>query len=260
MLALVILAFLIVGIFYRKEFNQGLQAYIEWVEGHPVLGYCTFMLVNIALVPLLIPGTVLAILGSYIYGLIYGITAGFFIILTLVIISNTIGGYIAFLVSRGLFYECLQPTFHRSRYMRAMNKGISHNGFKIILLFRLCPIVPYNIFNYVSALTDVTHRQYFWATLLGMAPIKAIEVLIFINLTVDVAKILEGDYELGLGYKIMLIIGAVMAVGLIILMGVLTKRELNKELLEVRRRRRSSEHTIPDQSYFERQPILERDV
>jgi len=157
-LALVIIALVIVLIFFRKEFNRFLQNYMEWVQNHPFLGYFTFMFVNIAVVPLLIPGTLLAILGSYIYGLLYGKAAGYFVILSLVIISNTIGGYLAFLVSRGLFYECLYPTFHRYKYLRAMNKGIAHHGFKIITLFRLCPVVPYNVFNYVSALTDVTHR------------------------------------------------------------------------------------------------------
>jgi len=63
-----------------------------------------------------------------------------------------------------------------------------------------------------------------------MMPLKAIEIFIFINLTVDIAKIVEGEYELGSIYKILLIVGAVMAVGLIILIGVITKRELNKEL------------------------------
>ena len=61
-------------------------------------------------------------------------------------------------------------------------------------------------------------------------PLKAIEIFIFINLTVDIAKIVEGEYELGSIYQILLIVGAVMAVGLIILIGVITKRELNKEL------------------------------
>jgi uncharacterized membrane protein YdjX (TVP38/TMEM64 family) len=157
MLVLVIIAIVVVMVFFRKEFNKFLQSYMEWIEDNPVLGYFIFMIFNIILVPLMIPGTLLAILGSYIYGLIYGKLIGYFIIYSIVVISNTIGGYLAFLVSRGLFYECLKPTFVHYKYLRAMNKGISHHGFKIITLFRLCPIVPYNVFNYVSALTDVTH-------------------------------------------------------------------------------------------------------
>jgi len=69
-----------------------------------------------------------------------------------------------------------------------------------------------------------------------MTPIKAIEVFLFINITVDLAEIIEGHYELGTGYKVLLIIGGVMAVGLIILIGLITKKELDKEVLEVQRR------------------------
>lgn len=238
-LVLIIIALVIVLVFFRKEFNQLVTSYMEWVEENALIGYFIFMVLNIILVPLMIPGTLLAILGSYIYGMLYGKILGFFIIYTIVIISNTIGGYFAFLMSRSLFYECLKPTFTRYKYLRAMNRGIAHNGFKIITLCRLCPVVPYNVFNYVSALTDVTHSQFFWGTLFGMIPLKAIEVLIFINLTVDLANIIEGKYELGSTYRILLIVGGVMAVGLIIWIGYITKKELDKELMETRSRQRS---------------------
>lgn len=77
-----------------------------------------------------------------------------------------------------------------------------------------------------------------------MMPLKAIEIFIFINLTVDIAKIVEGEYELGSIYQILLIVGAVMAVGLIILIGVITKRELDKELHLTRSRERELRESL----------------
>jgi len=234
-LFLVTASVVIILLFFRKEFNRLLVAYMEWVKDHAVLGVFAFVLVNVLLVPLLIPGTLLAILGSYVYGLLYGKLLGFLLVFALVVVSNTVGGYLAFLVARGLFHECLQPAFNRHRYLRAMNKGVSRNGFKIVALFRMCPVVPYNVFNYAAALTDVTHAQFFWGSLCGMAPMKGAEVLIFVDLSVDLASIIEGRYELGQGYRIMLIVGGVMAVGLIALIVCLTKKELDKEVAEVRR-------------------------
>jgi uncharacterized membrane protein YdjX (TVP38/TMEM64 family) len=201
-----------------------------WTEDNPYIGIIVFMAVNIIMVPLFIPGTIFAILGAYIYGMIYGKTAGYFIDLIVIVISNTLGGYMAFLASRWLFYDCLSGVMHRYKYMRAMNRSVAKHGFKLMILFRNCPIVPYNCFNYLVAVTDMTHRQYFWGTFLGMIPLKAIEVFIFINLTVDIASIIEGEYELGTGYTIILIIGIVMAIILIIILIVLTRRELHNEL------------------------------
>lgn len=59
-----------------------------------------------------------------------------------------------------------------------------------------------------------------------MAPLKAIELVLFINVTVDLAAIVEGDYDLGMGYKILMIVGIIMAIFIMIVIGVITKREL----------------------------------
>ena len=158
MLTLVIIGLLILILVYRKESNQILQSYTEWTEDNPIFGIFAFTIVNILIVPLMIPGTILAILGSYIYGIIYGKVLGYIIIFIIVLISNTIGGFLSFIISRSLFYECLSPYLHKYKYLRAMNRGIKNHGFKIILLIRMCPVIPYNVFNYVSAVTDVNAK------------------------------------------------------------------------------------------------------
>ncbi|CDW87567.1 UNKNOWN [Stylonychia lemnae] len=247
-LFLVIIGLLITILMYRQEANLFLEAYIEWIETHQIMGVFVFLIVNIIIVPLMIPGTILAILGSYIYAIIYGKVLGYFVIYFLVVISNTIGAFLSFIISRGLFYECLSPYLHNYRYLRAMNRGIKKHGFKFIFLIRMCPVVPYNVFNYVSAVTDVNLKQYFWGTLFGMMPLKAIEIFIFINITVDISKIIEGKYKLGSIYEIVLIVGVVMAIGLIILIGYVTKKELDKEIQLTRSRERELRESLLDEN------------
>ncbi len=123
-LLLIIVAIVVVFFFFREQANDILMGYIDWVEGHPLIGIFGFLFVNTILVPLLIPGTLLAIIGSFIYGMIYGKLAGFFIIFVIVVIANTAGGYLAFLNSRYLFYNSLKPIMMRYRYLRGMNRGL----------------------------------------------------------------------------------------------------------------------------------------
>ena len=236
MLLITITSLILIIVLYRKEANQYLISYMDWVESHPIAGIVTFILVNTLLVPLLIPGTLLAILGSFVYGFIYGKLIGYVIIICIVSVANTLGGYLAFLLSRYLFRRSLEPVMLSYKYLRGLDYAFGHHGFKLIILFRLCPVVPYNVFNYVSAVTKVSHRQFFWGSFLGMLPLKAIELVIFINLAVDIANVVEGNYDLGPAYKYLTIFGVVFAIFLIIIIGYVTKKELDNEVMMHRTR------------------------
>ena len=45
-----------------------------------------------------------------------------------------------------------------------------HDGFPIVLLARLSPLIPYNLLNYVLSVTAARFRDYLLATWIGMLP------------------------------------------------------------------------------------------
>jgi SNARE associated Golgi protein len=57
-------------------------------------------------------------------------------------------------------------TIHNVGTIRSALEG---NGFKIMLLLRLSPLIPYNALDYISGVTSISFRQYALA-LLGIVP------------------------------------------------------------------------------------------
>ena len=51
-----------------------------------------------------------------------------------------------------------------------MEHAIEHEGWKIVLLLRLTPLVPFNLLNYALACTAVRFWDYTWASSVGVLP------------------------------------------------------------------------------------------
>jgi uncharacterized membrane protein YdjX (TVP38/TMEM64 family) len=94
----------------------------------------------------------------------------------LVVIAATIGAVLAFLVSRYLAREFVRTLLQRRTLFRALDRAIEQEGWKIVALFRLNPLVPFNLQNYFFGATAIGLRPYALATVLGIMPGTAVNV------------------------------------------------------------------------------------
>ena len=53
---------------------------------------------------------------------------------------------------------------------RALDRAVTRQSFRLVLLLRLSPVFPYNVLNYALGLTDVSIGRYVAASFLGMLP------------------------------------------------------------------------------------------
>ena len=58
----------------------------------------------------------------------------------------------------------------KSPRLKAIDRAVGEDGFKVILLLRLSPIFPFALSNYVYGASSVGFAEYFWATVIGFAP------------------------------------------------------------------------------------------
>lgn len=65
---------------------------------------------------------------------------------------------------RGFIEKLLKGKF------RDLDENLAKNGFMTILLFRVVPLVPYEVLNYAAGLSRIKFKDYFLATLLGLIP------------------------------------------------------------------------------------------
>ncbi|MDX1571514.1 MAG: VTT domain-containing protein, partial [Xanthomonadales bacterium] len=125
------------------------------VERLGLWGYLVFGLVYVVATVLMMPGSVLTLAA----GLAFGLEAFF-----LVVVSAAIGACLAFLVGRYLARESIEKRFADSRRFRAIDHAVRDEGWQIVGLMRLSPLVPFNLQNYLFGLTDIRFGHYALAT------------------------------------------------------------------------------------------------
>src|SRR5215203_4082046 len=85
----------------------------------------------------------------------------------LVPVSATLGAAVAFLISRHFARGKIRDWLAGRPYYRAVDQAIAEEGWKVVALLRLSPLVPYNLMNYFCGMTGVTFPIYLLATFLG---------------------------------------------------------------------------------------------
>lgn len=131
-----------------------------WIQNLGFLAPLVFGLIYVMATVFALPGSVLTIGGGLIFGTAWG---------TLInLIAATIGAMAAFLVARYLGREFVARRL--SGRLAHLDGKMEQHGFLTVLYLRLIPLFPFNILNYSLGLTRLRFRDYFLATLLGMAP------------------------------------------------------------------------------------------
>lgn len=109
---------------------------------------------------LIIPTNVIAIAG----GMLFGPVKGFILTMIGFFITGTIGFYVSRMLGRD-FVEGLL-----GKRMLKLDENLEKNGFKILFLLRLPPILPYDPLSYACGFTKIKYRSFIVASLLGVMP------------------------------------------------------------------------------------------
>ena len=141
---------------------QTIPKIIQWIESLGIIGMSLFVLVYILACIFLIPGSPLTV-GA---GAVFGFWTG----LILVSVGSTLGSVAAFLISRYLARGFIEKKIDKSHKFSAMDMAIKREGWKIIFLARLSPIIPFFLLNYALGLTKIRLRTYIISSWAGMIP------------------------------------------------------------------------------------------
>jgi uncharacterized membrane protein YdjX (TVP38/TMEM64 family) len=137
-----------------------LPALAEQVSRLGFWGPVAYVVLYVLGAVLLIPGSVLTLAAGVIFGLIRGTV--------LVFVAATLGAAAAFLVARYLARGYVERRIGTGR-LAAVDRALARDGFRLVLLLRLTPVVPYSLLNYSLGLTGVRFRDFFMASA-GMLP------------------------------------------------------------------------------------------
>ena len=138
-----------------------LRQSLKWIENLGYSGGFVFILVYMIATVAFIPGSILTLGAGVVFGVVWGSLYVF--------IGATLGAIAAFLIGRYLARDWISQKIAGNQKFAAIDRAMSNDGFKIVLLTRLSPIFPFNFLNYAFGITGVSFKDYAIASV-GMIP------------------------------------------------------------------------------------------
>jgi uncharacterized membrane protein YdjX (TVP38/TMEM64 family) len=140
-----------------------------WIDHFGPWGPLVFGLIYVVAVVLLVPGSALTLAAGFAYGA-WGAP--------LAVVAATIGASLAFLIARYMVREKVRSFMRGRRKLQAVEKAVNEDGWKIVGLVRLSPLVPFNMQNYFFGITDIPFAHYVAATFIGIIPGAVVNVYV----------------------------------------------------------------------------------
>lgn len=205
-------------VFLSGSLNLGtwIEKALTWIASLGIWGPVAFTVIYIISTVLLIPGSVLTLGAGFLFGVFKGSIV--------VSIASTTGATLALLLGRTLFRKRIEGMVLRNPKFKAVDAAVRQNGFKIVILTRLTPVIPFSLLNYMYSLTRVRVHDFLIASLIGMIPGTVMYVYIgslFQNIT-DIF----GEHNKQPGEFILLVIGFIMTVIVMVLVTRIAKKSI----------------------------------
>ncbi|MBU5269615.1 TVP38/TMEM64 family protein [Coprococcus sp. MSK.21.13] len=121
---------------------------------------CFLIIFTLKPLMMILPAAVFSVVGGTIFGAVKGFTLN--------MIGFFLSGTIAFLIARNLGKETVDKLL-RGKCVE-LNNNLGKNGFKILFLLRLPPVLPYDPLSYACGLTKIKYKDFIYASLLGVVP------------------------------------------------------------------------------------------
>lgn len=132
------------------------------------IGVALFLIAYIVATVAFLPGSILTLAAGFAYGPLWG--------LAIASPASVAGATAAFLLGRTLLRDWAVRKTRGSPQLRAIEHAVEREGFKLVLLLRLSPLIPFNVLNYALSLSNVRLGTYVAASAVGMLPGTALYV------------------------------------------------------------------------------------
>ena len=222
-LAFLLLAAIVFACF-TLPVEQILKDFLVWIDQD--LGPWGPLVLAVAYIPLTIlavPASVLTLGGGYLFGLPVGFCADS--------IGATLGAGASFLLGRTIGRSFVMSKLKDYPQFRAVAIATERSGFKIVLLLRLVPLLPFNMLNYLLSVTPIPIGPYMLASWLGMMPITF--ALVYAGTTLkDLSDVTHGWGEFSTTRWAFLVLSLLVSVVLVIIVTRVAKTALDKALAE----------------------------
>ena len=147
-----------------------LEGILDAFEGLGLLGYALFVCAYVVAGVALVPEWIFTVAAGVLFGIAWGFVVAWGSAMAVAIL--------AFLIARLALRKRIEKRVEKSKWLRAVNRALPKEGWKVVALARLSPLFPFGLQNYLFGLTKVHLRDYVVATALGIAPGTVVAVFL----------------------------------------------------------------------------------
>ena len=217
------LGLILVSIADRVELDRTLTPLLQWIDSLGTLGAIAFVAIYIIATIICIPGSIMALAGGALFGMLIGTI--------LVFVSGFLGACCAFSLSRYLLRDWIKRRLEKNSYLKAIDKVVVAEGWKIACLLHLSPIIPFNMLNYALGASQITYRNFVAATSVGILPGVVLYVLLGSTIgDLTMAMMGKSDSANSEIQWFVSAIGVVATLGLTIYLAKLARQQITKKL------------------------------
>ena len=158
---------LLLGYIYQEYIFELFQAFLSWVQLHPVIGAIYYVILYSITAVFCIPAVLLTLGSGYIFTSIYDGPKGYIIACIVDFTGATCGALLAFIVCKLLFFNWVNEWAKQYQQFEIAQLLMKKEGLKVMTLLRV--LMPYNPLNYLLGITNVSTKDYLIACI-GMIP------------------------------------------------------------------------------------------
>lgn len=184
-------------------------------------GVALFIAIYVVAEVALLPGSLFTLAAGFAYGPVGG--------LLVASPASVLAATVAFLLGRTVLRRWIRTRIDRYPKARALDAAIAANSFKLILLLRLSPVIPFNILNYALGLSDAKVGRYVVASFVGMLPGTWLYVYLG-SLATTAAELTEAGQGSSPQKLILTSVGLVATIIVVVLVTRAANRALNDQL------------------------------
>ena len=142
--------------------------FTAWLRTAGWLGVLLYLVVFVLGSLVFLPGLPMVLAA----GFAYGPFVGFVVALP----AATAAAASTFLMGRHLGKDWVERRLHARPRWRALHRATEHQGFRLVVLLRLSPLVPFTLLGYVMGISRISFRDFLVASTLGKLPGLALYV------------------------------------------------------------------------------------
>ncbi|KAI8620690.1 snare associated Golgi protein-domain-containing protein [Chytriomyces sp. MP71] len=143
--------------------RDALLGMLAYIEAHKSFGALLFVLLFAISVSFLLPASLITMAAGVIFK---PVALG----VLLVLLGSQLGLMISLVLGQTVLRPWVENYKQKSPFLRSLDVALAREGFKIVLLIRFSPIMPFGVANYMFSVTSISMPLLQFATFCGNIP------------------------------------------------------------------------------------------